>query len=107
MAAVDKYIPLPARDIDKPFLMPIEDIFSISGRGTVVTGRVERGKVKEGEEVEIVGFRDTQKKIVTGIEMFRKLLDEGLAGDNVGLLLRGREKEEVDSGQGIGKPSKI
>src|SRR5258708_13643752 len=89
MAAVDKNVPVPVRDIDKPFAMPIEDIFSISGRGTVVTGRVERGKVKVGEEIEIVGFRETQKKVVTGIEMFRKLLDEGLAGDNVGLLLRG------------------
>src|SRR5713101_7628948 len=85
MAAVDANIPLPVRDVDKPFAMPIEDIFSISGRGTVVTGRVERGKVKVGEEVEIVGFRETQKKVVTGIEMFKKLLDEGLAGDNVGL----------------------
>jgi elongation factor Tu len=82
MAAVDKYVPLPARDIDKPFLMPIEDIFSISGRGTVVTGRIERGKVKVGEEVEIVGFRDTRKTVVTGVEMFKKQLDEGLAGDN-------------------------
>src|ERR1700716_507014 len=91
MDAVDKNVPLPVRDIDKPFAMPIEDIFSISGRGTVVTGRVERGKVKVGEEIEIVGFRPTQKKVVTGVEMFRKLLDEGLAGDNVGLLLRGTE----------------
>src|SRR4029453_13146680 len=86
MEAVDKNVPLPVRDVDKPFAMPIEDIFSISGRGTVVTGRIERGKVKVGEEVEIVGFRPTQKKVVTGVEMFRKLLDEGIAGDNVGLL---------------------
>ncbi len=96
MEAVDKNVPLPVRDVDKAFAMPIEDIFSISGRGTVVTGRVERGKVKVGEEVEIVGFRPTQKKVVTGVEMFRKLLDEGLAGDNVGLLLRGTEKEDVE-----------
>src|SRR3984957_6153813 len=107
MEAVDKNVPLPVRDIDKPFAMPIEDIFSISGRGTVVTGRVERGKVKVGEEVEIVGFRETQKKVVTGIEMFRKLLDEGLAGDNVGLLLRGTEKEDVERGQVICKPGSI
>src|SRR5207248_377436 len=89
MDGVDKNVPLPARDIDKPFLMPIEDIFSISGRGTVVTGRIERGKVKVGEEVEIVGFRETRKTVVTGVEMFKKQLDEGLAGDNAGLLLRG------------------
>ena len=107
MAAVDANIPLPVRDVDKPFAMPIEDIFSISGRGTVVTGRVERGKVKVGEEVEIVGFRPTQKKVVTGIEMFKKLLDEGLAGDNVGLLLRGTEKEDVERGQVICKPGSI
>ncbi len=99
MEAVDKNIPLPPRDVDKPFAMPIEDIFSISGRGTVVTGRIERGKVKVGEEVEIVGFRPTMKKTVTGVEMFRKLLDEGMAGDNVGLLLRGTEKDEVERGQ--------
>ncbi len=107
MAAVDKYIPQPVRDVDKPFAMPIEDIFSISGRGTVVTGRVERGKVKVGEEVEIVGFRPTMKRVVTGIEMFRKLLDEGMAGDNVGLLLRGTEKEEVERGQVLAKPASI
>ncbi|MBI3662211.1 MAG: elongation factor Tu [Acidobacteria bacterium] len=107
MEAVDKNVPLPVRDIDKPFAMPIEDIFSISGRGTVVTGRVERGKVKVGEEIEIVGFRPTQKKIVTGVEMFRKLLDEGLAGDNVGLLLRGTEKEDVERGQVVCKPGSI
>ncbi len=107
MEAVDKNIPLPQRDVDKPFAMPIEDIFSISGRGTVVTGRVERGKVKVGEEVEIVGFRPTTKKVVTGVEMFRKLLDEGIAGDNVGLLLRGTEKEDVERGQVIAKPGSI
>jgi elongation factor Tu len=107
MEAVDKNIPQPQRDVDKPFAMPIEDIFSISGRGTVVTGRVERGKVKVGEEVEIVGFRPTMKRVVTGIEMFRKLLDEGLAGDNVGLLLRGTEKEEVERGQVLCKPASI
>ena len=107
MEAVDKNVPLPVRDIDKPFAMPIEDIFSISGRGTVVTGRVERGKVKVGEEIEIVGFRPTKKKMVTGVEMFRKLLDEGIAGDNVGLLLRGTEKEEVERGQVLCKPGSI
>jgi elongation factor Tu len=107
MDAVDKFVPLPVRDVDKPFAMPIEDIFSISGRGTVVTGRIERGKVKVGEEVEIVGFRETQKKVVTGVEMFRKLLDEGIAGDNVGLLLRGTEKEDVERGQVVCKPGSI
>jgi elongation factor Tu len=107
MAAVDSYIPLPKREIDKPFLMPIEDIFSISGRGTVVTGRIERGKVKVQEEIEIVGFRPTVKKVVTGIEMFRKLLDEGVAGDNVGLLLRGTEKEDVERGQVLAFPASI
>jgi elongation factor Tu len=107
MEAVDSYIPVPERDIDKPFLMPIEDIFSISGRGTVVTGRVERGKVKVGEEVEIVGMRPTVKRVVTGVEMFKKLLDEGVAGDNVGLLLRGTEKEEVERGQVIAKVGSI
>ena len=107
MAAVDDKVPLPVRDVDKPFAMPIEDIFSISGRGTVVTGRVERGKVKVGEEVEIVGFRATQKKVVTGVEMFRKLLDEGIAGDNVGLLLRGTEKDDVERGQVVCKPGSI
>ncbi|MBI4482582.1 MAG: elongation factor Tu [Acidobacteria bacterium] len=99
MEAVDTYVPLPQREVDKPFLMPIEDIFSISGRGTVVTGRVERGKVKTGEEVEIVGIRPTIRRVVTGVEMFRKVLDEGVAGDNVGLLLRGTEKDEVERGQ--------
>ncbi|MGH9858532.1 MAG: elongation factor Tu, partial [Candidatus Acidiferrales bacterium] len=107
MDAVDKNVPEPVREVDKPFAMPIEDIFSITGRGTVVTGRVERGKVKVGEEVEIVGFRDTRKTVVTGVEMFRKLLDEGMAGDNVGLLLRGIEKEEVERGQVIAKPGSI
>jgi elongation factor Tu len=107
MDAVDKNVPLPQRDVDKPFAMPIEDIFSISGRGTVVTGRIERGKVKVGEEVEIVGFRQTMKKTVTGVEMFRKLLDEGMAGDNVGLLLRGTEKDEVERGQVLCKPGSI
>src|ERR687887_1126175 len=94
MEALDNYIPLPQREVDKPFLMPIEDVFSISGRGTVVTGRVDRGKVKVGEEVEIVGFKPTEKKVVTGVEMFRKLLDEGVAGDNIGVLLRGVEKTD-------------
>jgi elongation factor Tu len=107
MEATDKYIPEPKRDIDRPFLMPIEDIFSITGRGTVVTGRVERGRVHVGEEVEIVGFRDTRKTVVTGVEMFRKLLDEGMAGDNVGLLLRGIEKDEVERGQVVTKPGSI
>jgi elongation factor Tu len=107
MAAVDSYVPLPQRDVDKPFLMPIEDIFSIQGRGTVVTGRVERGKAKVGEEMEIVGFRPTRKTVVTGVEMFKKLLDEGQAGDNVGLLLRGVEKDEVERGQVIAKPGSI
>src|SRR5256885_6605824 len=107
MEAVDKNVPLPVRDVDKPFAMPIEDIFSISGRGTVVTGRIERGKVKVSEEIEIVGFRPTQKKVVTGVEMFKKLLDEGLAGDNVGLLLRGTAKEDVERGQVIAKPGAI
>ena len=107
MDQVDKYIPLPQREIDKPFLMPVEDIFSISGRGTVVTGRVERGKVKVGEEIEIVGIRPTVKKVVTGVEMFKKLLDEGVAGDNVGLLLRGVEKDDVERGQVIAKTGSI
>ncbi|HYA36445.1 MAG TPA: elongation factor Tu [Candidatus Binataceae bacterium] len=107
MNAVDDYIPQPKREIDKPFLMPIEDVFSISGRGTVVTGRVERGKVKVGEEVEIVGFRDTTKTVVTGVEMFRKILDEGQAGDNVGVLLRGVKREEVERGQVLAQPGSI
>jgi len=107
MAAVDAYIPQPDRDIDKPFLMPIEDVFSISGRGTVVTGRVERGKVLVSEEIEIVGFKDTEKKVVTGVEMFRKLLDAGEAGDNIGVLLRGTEKDDVERGQVLAKPGSI
>jgi elongation factor Tu len=107
MKAVDEYIPTPVREKDKPFLMPIEDIFSISGRGTVVTGRIERGVVKVGEEMEIVGFRPTQKKVVTGVEMFKKLLDQGEAGDNVGLLVRGLEKDEVERGQVVAKPGSI
>jgi len=107
MKAVDEYIPTPQREKDKPFLMPIEDIFSISGRGTVVTGRIERGVVKVGEEMEIVGFRPTQKKVITGVEMFKKLLDQGEAGDNVGLLVRGLEKDEVERGQVVAKPASI
>jgi elongation factor Tu len=107
MEALDTYIPLPEREVDKPFMMPIEDVFSISGRGTVVTGRVERGQVKVGEEVEIVGFKPTEKKVVTGVEMFRKLLDEGTAGDNIGVLLRGVEKEDVERGQVLAKPGSI
>jgi len=107
MEAVDSYIPTPEREKDKPFLMPIEDIFSISGRGTVVTGRVERGMVKVGEEMEIVGFRETQKRVITGVEMFKKLLDQGEAGDNVGLLVRGLEKDEVERGQVVAKPGSI
>ncbi len=105
--ALDKYIPIPERPIDKPFLMPIEDVFSISGRGTVVTGRIERGIVKVGEEIEIVGFRPTVKTTVTGVEMFRKLLDQGQAGDNVGILLRGTKREEVERGQVCAKPGSI
>ena len=107
MAAVDTYIPQPERAIDKPFLMPIEDVFSISGRGTVVTGRVESGIVKVGEEVEIIGLKPTQKTVVTGVEMFRKLLDQGQAGDNVGALLRGTKREEVERGQVLAKPGSI
>jgi len=107
MAAVDSYVPQPARETDKPFLMQIEDVFSISGRGTVVTGRVERGKVKVSEEVEIVGFRDTTKTVVTGVEMFRKILDEGQAGDNVGVLLRGVKREEIERGQVLAQPGSI
>jgi elongation factor Tu len=107
MAEVDAYIPQPERPIDLPFLMPIEDVFSISGRGTVVTGRVERGIVKVGEEVEIVGLKDTVKTTVTGVEMFRKLLDQGQAGDNVGVLLRGTKREDVERGQVLCKPGSI
>jgi elongation factor Tu len=105
--ALDAYIPEPVREIDKPFLLPVEDVFSISGRGTVVTGRVERGVIKVGDEVEIVGLRPTQKTTCTGVEMFRKLLDEGRAGDNVGLLLRGTKREEVERGQVVCKPGSI
>ncbi|MBF6560295.1 MAG: elongation factor Tu [Candidatus Binataceae bacterium] len=107
MDAVDSYVPQPTRETDKPFLMPIEDVFSISGRGTVVTGRVERGRVKVSEEVEIVGFRDTSKTVVTGVEMFRKLLDEGQAGDNIGVLLRGLKREDVERGQVLAHPGTI
>src|SRR5690606_30637943 len=107
MDAVDSYVPTPERNVDKPFLMPVEDVFSISGRGTVVTGRVESGVIKVGEEIEIVGFRDTVKTTVTGVEMFRKLLDEGRAGDNVGCLLRGLKKDEVERGQVLAKPGTI
>lgn len=107
MDAVDEYIPLPARDIDKPFLMPVESVFSISGRGTVATGRIETGKVKVGEEVEIIGFGRKEKTTVTGVEMFRKLLNEGMAGDNVGLLLRGTKKEDIERGMVIAKPGSI
>jgi len=108
MSKVDSYIPLPQRDVDKPFLMPIEDIFTISGRGTVATGRVERGKVKVGEEVDLVGLRpEISKKVVTGIEMFKKLLDEGVAGDNVGVLLRGTERKEIERGMVLAKPGSI
>jgi elongation factor Tu len=107
IAAVDSYIPEPVRDIDKPFLMPVEDVFSISGRGTVVTGRIERGQVKVGEEVEIVGIRPTVKTVCTGVEMFRKILDSGQAGDNVGVLLRGTKRDDVERGQVLAKPGSI
>jgi len=107
MDAVDSYIPDPVREIDRPFLMPVEDVFSITGRGTVATGRVERGKVKVGDEVEVIGFTDTRKVIVTGVEMFRKSLDEGLAGDNIGVLMRGIGKEEIERGQVLAKPGSI
>jgi elongation factor Tu len=107
LRVVDEYIPTPERDTDKPFLMPVEDVFSIKGRGTVVTGRVERGKIKVGEEVEMIGLQETAKTVVTGVEMFRKLLDQGQAGDNVGLLLRGIGREEVERGQVIAKPGSI
>ncbi len=107
LEALDSYVPLPQRDVEKDFLMPIEDVFTISGRGTVVTGRVERGMVRVGEEMEIVGIRPTMKKIVTGVEMFRKLLDQGQAGDNVGLLLRGTERKDVERGQVVAKPGSI
>jgi elongation factor Tu len=107
MKAVDEYIPQPERPKDRPFLMPIEDVFSISGRGTVVTGRIERGIIKVGEEVEIIGLRPTTKTVVTGVEMFRKLLDQGEAGDNIGALLRGTKREEVERGQVLAKPGSI
>jgi elongation factor Tu len=107
MDAVDSFIQEPVRAIDKPFIMPVEDVFTISGRGTVVTGRVERGIIKVGEEIEIVGFRPTQKTVATGVEMFRKLLDEGQAGDNIGVLLRGTKREEVERGQVLAKPGTI
>jgi elongation factor Tu len=107
MAAVDAYIPTPARDVEKPFLMPVEDIFTIQGRGTVATGRVERGRVKVNETVEIIGIRDTRTTVCTGVEMFKKLLDEGVAGDNVGLLLRGVERRDIERGQVIAKPGSI
>jgi len=107
MKALDEFVPMPDRDVDKPFMMPIEDVFSISGRGTVVTGRIERGQVKVGEEIEIVGFKPTAKKVVTGVEMFRKLLDAGVAGDNVGILLRGVEKSDVERGQVLAKPGSM
>jgi len=107
MKAVDEYIPTPKRDVDKPFLMAIEDVFSITGRGTVVTGRVERGKITSGAEVELVGLRETRKTVVTSIEMFRKILDEAIAGDNVGLLLRGIEKEDVERGMVVAEPGSI
>lgn len=107
MDAIDSYIPTPVRDLDKPFLMPVEDVFSITGRGTVATGRIERGKIKVGTEVELVGFGDTKKTTVTGVEMFRKLLDEGLAGDNVGLLLRGVDKTDIQRGQVLAAPGSI
>ena len=108
MEAIDSYIPTPERDIEKPFLMPVEDVFTITGRGTVVTGRVERGKVKVGEEVEIIGMQDeTRKTVVTGLEMFRKLLDEAQAGDNIGVLLRGIGRDEVQRGQVLARPKSI
>ena len=107
MEALDAYIPQPQRDIDRPFLMPVEDVFSISGRGTVATGRIERGRVKVGEEIEVVGMKDTTKTTVTGVEMFRKLLDEGQAGDNVGCLLRGVKREDIERGQVLAKPGSI
>ena len=107
MDAVDGYIKMPERPIDKPFLMPIEDVFTISGRGTVVTGRVERGIVKVGDEVDILGIRETRKRVVTGVEMFKKLLDEGRAGDNIGVLLRGTDREDVDRGMVLAKPGSI
>jgi len=107
MKAVDEHIPQPARDVDKPFLMPVEDVFSISGRGTVATGRIESGVIKTGDEVEIVGIKETKKSVCTGVEMFRKLLDSGEAGDNVGILLRGIERTDIERGQVLCKPASI
>ena len=107
MKAVDEHIPQPARDVDKPFLMPVEDVFSISGRGTVATGRIESGVIKTGEEVEIVGIKETKKSVCTGVEMFRKLLDSGEAGDNVGVLLRGVERTDIERGQVLCKPGSV
>jgi elongation factor Tu len=107
MNAVDTYVPEPVRELEKPFLMPIEDVFSITGRGTVVTGKVEQGIIHTGDEVEIIGIKDTTKTVVTGVEMFRKLLDEGRAGDNIGVLLRGTKKEDVERGQVLAKPGSI
>ena len=107
MNAVDTYVPEPVRDLDKPYLMPIEDVFSITGRGTVVTGKVEQGVIHTGDDVEIIGIKDTTKTVVTGVEMFRKLLDEGRAGDNIGVLLRGTKKEDVERGQVLAKPGSI
>lgn len=107
MDKVDEYIPVPERDLDKPYLMPVEDVFSIKGRGTVATGRIERGKVKVGDEIEIIGLKETKKTVVTGVEMFRKTLDEGQAGDNVGILLRGIEKDQIERGQVLAKPGSI
>ena len=107
MKAVDEHIPQPARDVDKPFLMPVEDVFSISGRGTVATGRIESGVIKTGDEVEIVGIKETKKSVCTGVEMFRKLLDSGEAGDNVGILLRGVERDDIQRGQVLCKPGSI
>jgi elongation factor Tu len=107
MKAVDEYVPTPKRDVDKPFLMPVEDVFSISGRGTVATGRVERGIIRVGEEIEIVGIRETQKTVATGVEMFRKILDEGQAGDNIGVLLRGLKRDEIERGMVLAKPGSI
>jgi elongation factor Tu len=107
MEAVDNYIPTPERDVDKPFLMPVEDVFSIKGRGTVATGRIERGKIKVNEEVELVGLKDTRKLVCTGVEMFRKILNEGEAGDNVGVLLRGINRDEIERGQVLAKPKSI
>src|SRR4026209_1942221 len=104
MDALDSYIPQPKRETDKPFLMPVEDVFSITGRGTVATGRIEKGKIKVGEEVSLIGFNSDKKTVITGVEMFRKLLDDGQAGDNVGLLLRGVEKNEIERGMVLGKP---